>query len=134
MKKTNYKDVLNKIWGQGIENALRTTSKRDMRHHLNEPQDYRWMEFYKVPCPLCGHKGMCLVNPENDQILCCRSTQIATDAGTKDAKTIGDSTWVRSNKVSTVDGMESERWVRTTGSKIVYTDVPKKQIINRFFS
>lgn len=31
-----------------------------------------WLEFYNVPCDICGHTGMCMIHEDGQKIVCCR--------------------------------------------------------------
>lgn len=31
-----------------------------------------WYEFYREVCPICGHKGMCMIHEDQNRVVCCR--------------------------------------------------------------
>ncbi len=31
-----------------------------------------WYEYYRTPCPICGHVGGCMVNEKGDRVACIR--------------------------------------------------------------
>lgn len=31
-----------------------------------------WFELYREACPICGHTGMCMINEDNNRVVCCR--------------------------------------------------------------
>lgn len=31
-----------------------------------------WYEYYNTPCDICGHEGMCMINEDNNRVVCCR--------------------------------------------------------------
>lgn len=133
----NYVDVLKNYYGSPY---LRQTNMRDYRHK----NDYslKWMEFVGTDCPICGHEGLCVVNPENDRIQCMRPQDIPSTKKVVDGQGntwlkvrelssgIGDGTlWKRIS--STPNDINSSKSFKSTNkfklTKPIYTD-----LLNRF--